>query len=410
MSSIEISIKLNFKEFPILQSFKKKDLDKICMEIFRAGYKIHFPSKDEKLANIEFEELKSSIDSLRNEVIETDIIDKINAKIEPLNNSLEKLLGLQTASSKKGELAENIIEHSFLTRYGDIKYEKKNTVAHSGDAWIYLPDNQIIMIESKNYLTTINKDEVAKLEYDMKFNHIRYALFISLNASIQGFRDMDFHTFYHNGEPYFVITMANLSNDVNKLDLGYSMIRKLMNFYKNNNQFPWVEKNIKDNLNEINEIITKNYLLRDNYFKMEKSIIDSMEIYYKQLRDYQYELDNKIKKITKDINDTVSESLYTPPLSNQHYIENHKTKKIFPVIVHLIDIFDKNKYILKDMGKNKYDIYDKTSVIGNLEIQMKKVILNINKNEELILIFKAECPKENNTNLKTLEKALEKNN
>jgi hypothetical protein len=405
MSSLEVSLKLNIKEFPILQSFKKKNLDKICMEIFRAGYKIHFPNNDERLANIEFEELKSSIDSLRNEVIETDIIDKINAKIEPLNNSLEKLLGLQTASSKKGELAENIIENAFLSRYGDIKYEKKNTVAHSGDAWLYLPDNQIIMIESKNYLNTINKDEVAKLEYDMKFNHIRFALFISLNASIQGFRDMDFHTFYHNKEPYFVITMANLSNDINKLDLGYSMLRKLSTFYKNTNDFPWIEKNIKDNLNEINEIINKNYLLRDNYFKMEKSIIDSMEIYYKQLRDYQFEVDNKIKKLTKDINETVSESIINIEPSNQDFIEPHKNKKIFPVIVHLIDIMDKKQYIMKETNKNKYDIYNKKKKIGSLDIQIKKVSLKIDKLDQEI-VFNTNNPKENNTNLKLIETKL----
>ena len=87
------------------------------------------------------------------------------------------------------------------------------------------------MIESKNYLNTVKKDEMVKMEYDMKFNHIRFGLFISINASVQGFRDMDFHTFQNNGETYFVIILANLSNDINKLDLGYSMIRKLMSFY-----------------------------------------------------------------------------------------------------------------------------------------------------------------------------------
>ena len=55
-------------------------------------------------------------------------------------------------------------------------------MAHSGDAWIYLPDKEKIMIEAKNYTKTINKDEVEKMEYDMKFNNIKFCLFLSLNA------------------------------------------------------------------------------------------------------------------------------------------------------------------------------------------------------------------------------------
>jgi len=39
--------------------------------------------------------------------------------------------------------------------------------SHSGDAWLYLPNNKIIMLESKNYTNTVNKDEVIKLHNDM---------------------------------------------------------------------------------------------------------------------------------------------------------------------------------------------------------------------------------------------------
>jgi hypothetical protein len=236
----EFMLKINYNEYPMLKSLKKKDSEKLIGDIFNAGYKLYFPNKDQLIKNQEFDEIRNSIDALRVGIADSDIGDigntllsKFNEKIEPLNNSLNKLLGLQTASCKKGELGENIIQNAFLTRYGDILYEDKSGVAHSGDAWIYLPDKEKIMIESKNYTKTINKDEVEKMEYDMKFNNIKFCLFLSLNAPIQGFREMDLHSFSHNDENYFAIMISNLSNDITKLDLGYTMIRKLMELFNN---------------------------------------------------------------------------------------------------------------------------------------------------------------------------------
>lgn len=49
-------------------------------------------------------------------------------------------------------------------------YEDKSQIPHSGDAWLILSDNKIVMIETKNYTSTINKSEIEKMEYDMKHN------------------------------------------------------------------------------------------------------------------------------------------------------------------------------------------------------------------------------------------------
>ena len=57
-SNSEIILKINLNEYPMLKSFKKKDQDKTIIELFKLGYKLTFPHKDENQNN---NELKSKL-------------------------------------------------------------------------------------------------------------------------------------------------------------------------------------------------------------------------------------------------------------------------------------------------------------------------------------------------------------
>jgi len=389
MTSRTITIDLD--EFPILKSLKKKDFEKTIQSIISVGYNIYFPKIED-----------NNINNFKNQVDESSLLEKISEKIDPLNESLSILLGLKTASAKKGELGENIIKNAFATRYGNIIYEDKSKVDHSGDAWIYLENKERIMIESKNYTNTISKNEIEKMEYDMKFNNIKFCLFLSLNASVQGFRDMDFHTFSHNGESYFSIIVSNLTNDISKLDLAFSMIRKLMELMNHPEKFPWIQTKIKENLNKVNDIINKNYILRDNFYTMEKSISSAMDSYHKQIRDYQYEMEQIIKQLTSDINSTIVGSI-EPIKTNKDNMLIHKDKKIYQVLSQIVDIFDKKKWIIeKNEIDNKYQISIKNTIIGTLDIFIKKLIINFPQ-FQLELNFNFGNNKQNATSLKILE-------
>ena len=410
MTSITLTI--NSNDYPMLQSLKKKNRDKILIDIFKTGYTIYFPNKDKTLEKQDYEEIKSSISSLRDEIIDSDligigdiIVSKINERIEPLNNSLTKLLGLQTASSKKGELAENIIYNAFVTRYTDIIYEDKSNVPHSGDAWITLPNNMIIMIESKNYTTTVNKSEVEKMEYDMKYNNIRYCLFLSLNGSIQGFRDMDFHTFSHNGENYFALMISNLSNNIDKLDLAFNMMKILIEFSKMPDKFPWIQKKIHDGLDKINEIVSKNHILRDNFYVLEKSVQSSLDLYHKDLRNYQYELEEYMKSLMKEIKSTIAESIDGNDYAIHDILTIYKGKKVFFILSQILDIFENKQVILKSTNENKYNIIKTNDNIGVIDIQLKKIIINLFSNQ-LNLVFIPSNVKENNDNFEILNQKI----
>jgi hypothetical protein len=131
-------------------------------------------------------------------------------KLTNLESSLSKLIGISNNSSKKGEFAEHLLEEIFNKRYGDITFEKTNHIPHSGDAFLTIGDNMKIMLEIKNYQTTVNKDEITKLEYDMIYNNIRWSLMTSFNSSIQGMKELDLHTFTNNNTTYFIIMISNL--------------------------------------------------------------------------------------------------------------------------------------------------------------------------------------------------------
>ena len=409
--SLKITLTLNDLDYPMLKTIKKKDIKELALDIFNTGYTIYFPNKDKTLENQEYEYMKNSIVALREEIADANLIDigdiivsKINDKIEPLNNCLSKLIGLQSASSKKGELGENIIQNAFTTRYGDILYEDKSNVAHSGDAWLLLPDSKIVMVESKNYTNTINKNEIIKMEYDMKHNNIRFCLFLSLNAPIQGFRDMDFHTFTHNGDMYFAIMVSNLTNNISKLDLAFNMIRKLIEIMNTPEKFPWIQKKIHEGLNRVNEIISKNYLLRDNFYIMEKSIYSAMDVYHKELRNFQYELEETIQLLTKEINSTMDDSIQKQETIREILIK-HKDKKIYSIISHLGDLIEKKNWTMSIIDDNKYDLYNKDQKIGHFEVQIKKAKITFISNQ-LELSFIAGNNENNNKNLKIIEISL----
>jgi len=402
MGLIEFTLKLDEKEYPMLNNFKKKELDKYLLKIFKTGYQIHFPSNDKIEQQLEHNELLERIETIKEELKDQINNSEIGDKINSLESSLTKLIGLSSNSCKKGNFGENVLEEIFSKRYGDIQFERKSNVAHSGDAWLYLPDGKLIMLESKNYTTTVNKDEITKLQSDMINHHIKWGILTSFNSSIQGMRELDLHTFNHNNETYFTIMISNLSSDIHKLDLGLQIIRKLMLTINDLPQFPWIIKDISQSLNELNQIVQKNYFLRDSYYNMERDVQKSLSNYHIILRDYQYDIEIKIKEIINKITETMNTSIQT---SNdiQLMIDKYHDKKILPIIVRLVDVIQNKKWIVSyDNETSDWIIRNNEIEMGKVKIQTKKATINIPSND-LTLNLHLGKDKENKENLEIIK-------
>jgi hypothetical protein len=387
MSQIQVSFILNASEYPHLKMLKKASLDTILKQIFKTGYAIHFPPEEYKAQQVELNTLVTKLDSFE--------------------SSLSKLIGLSSNSCKKGNFGENVLEEIFNQRYGDIQFERKSNTPHSGDAWLYLPDNKIIMLESKNYTTVINKDEINKLQSDMITHHIKWGVLASFNSNIQGMKELDFHTFLHNSETYGIIMISNLSTDIHKLDLGLQIIRKLIVCVDNLEDFPWVVSDITNNLNELNQIIQKNYILRDTFYTMEKDIYKLLDGYHVHLRNYQYEIEMKINEIINKIKSTITASIELnkePDMQSiLQYYQDKKILPLLPLITRLIDIIQQKKwnieYDLEELYEWKIiDNTDDANCLFDIKIQRKKIIittpdnimtlvLNLNKDAENHKVF-----------------------
>ena len=197
---MSLTVTINEVDYPELFKFYKKDRIKKLHEIFKTGYDIHFPNFDDNSKNLEYHTILQSIDDIKN----TSGFN-IDSKFVELIESIHKLTGISNNSSKRGEVGENMLEEIFQKRYGDIVFENKAKTPHSGDAWLHMPDKNIIMLESKNYTHRVSREEVDKMESDMITNHIRFGIFVSWSSQVQNRKDLDLHTFYHNNETYMII-------------------------------------------------------------------------------------------------------------------------------------------------------------------------------------------------------------
>ena len=360
-----MNLTINKDDYIMLSMFKKQELDKMLQLIFKTGYDIIFPSKPS--------------------------IDPLVGKITSLENTLERLIGIGNGSSKKGEVAEYILASIIQTRYGDIKYTDTSQISHSGDACIKFDGcDTNIMLESKNYNSKVNKDEIEKMKNDMIGTNIKWGIFISWNSNIVEKKEFDIEFFHNKGNTFHIIYISNLSNDIDRLDLAIQLVRKLIIFNSDKEIF-WVQNAIEDDLTQLNTIISKNYQLRLWFEEMNTAIYNSSNKFYTKMRDYMFEMEQMIKIIVERIKNTTNQSINIDINSYNLYLEKyHDNKKIFPVLSAMLDIFKEHNIIVNDMDNM---IYQENN-IGTIKVMGKKITIYWDKykhTSELGLDSNIEC-------------------
>lgn len=396
---MEIKCILNKDECPLIHSLLKKERPDIIKQCIKTGYDIHYPNQESINQQIAYTGILEQVKTIGTEIKEEINNSELNNKISSLESSLTKLIGISSNSYKKGNFGENVLEEHFTTKYSDIIFERKSGASHSGDAWIQLDDGSIIMLESKNYVTTVNKDEVAKLKSDMITHHIMNAILVSFNSSIQGMKEMDYIQFIHQGETYNIFMVSNLSIDINRLDTAFHILRKLMKTTNMKSQQDYILNDINSSLAELDSIIQKNYSTRDKYYTMEQNVQKSLSDFYLVLRDAQYESEKKIIEITNKIkNIKVENNNY------DNFMDMYKDSKIFPIILRMIDIFQNKKwYIVENDDDNKFQIVYQNNMIGTIKVTAKKVTIFIEENE-MTLTLSIGKEKANKENLDLIKK------
>jgi hypothetical protein len=382
MSSITVTIDL--ARYPLLINTDIRiNIDDIIRNLIDIGYDTKFglttvitPNSVEPLT-IE-SSIYNHIASLHKRT------EKTEDTMTELTTTLHKLIGISSNSAKKGGFAEGILEHTFKMRYGDIRFEAKNQTAHSADAWLHLPDNQIIMLESKNYTNTVSKKELEKFEADMITHNIHWGILISFNSPISGMRELDYYVFTHNKQTYVIFIISNIQNvdDFHRLlDLGLQLMRRHIQLDKQHIKLDYVVQDITAALTDLHKLIAKNNTLRDAFYNMEREIHKSTNEYYGILRNYQYEIDTTIRHIIQKVDVVMCDSAQSIMDGLYHGIgSTTPNKEIANIVSRIIDTCIPKGWKLvtgSNTDSTPKFVTENGSTIASMKIQSKKVVIII---------------------------------
>ena len=237
----------------------------------------------------EIEKLRTQINSLN--------VDK---KMDEFNTVLNDLFGINNTSCKKGEMSEDFIYQIFENKYKNYCYDKKRNIPHNADGELNSPTGLKSLVEIKNYTNSVNNDEIEKFKNDLYHTGINYGIFISIKSGIIGHHNVDYKVIKHNNKDYHIVFISNLLNESSKLEAGILLLEKIYSLNKNvdkHQDMNFLYDNIILYLKDIEKTTIKTSQLKDKFLLVERNIQDNLNDYYKNFRDYEIDLNNKIKNI-----------------------------------------------------------------------------------------------------------------
>ena len=393
---MEVKIKLDKNLFPKLFEISD-DLESKILFLLNIGYQNVFSSQSESniIDNVNNicrkykDDILNGIDS-KNENINLRLEDiKNNVKSDELIETLDKLFGIKNTSQKKGEMTEDLIFNIINEKYKNYSLNETRKMAHSGDGELMSPSGLRCLLEFKNYTSSVNKDEVDKFKFDLKFRGINFGLFISLQTGICFKNSIDYEVFEHDNEKFHIIYISKLVDDINKLDCGILLLENLykINFKDNYDvKIKEIKKLIYDNVNEIELIIKETKNLRNDYCEIEKNIKSNFDNFYTKFRAYENDLTIKVQKIWKSLFEDL-ENVQSNFMDIKVSILEEVTKKnkCYMILSRLFDILE-SENVNVNKCDNDINLVKNRKNIGTLKILKDK--LNINLENKISIILK----------------------
>ena len=364
---MKVTLDLSDEEYSQLKYIKKTELKEFVSEIFDVGYKIKFP-------NIDFD----NENSINLPIVSNDDNNKIMEKYNQLDEMYEKIYGLSMSSNKKGEISEKFIENLIQKRFPNYNYVATRTTAHSGDGILEIgqgENNNKIMVEIKNYNHSVDINEVNKFVDDLITKNISIGVFISIKTSISNHKPFDFMEFTKNEKKYFIIFISNINEEMSRLEASFLLAINILNIIQKNNNV--IDKDIINAINEIENIIDDSKKIKNNFNVLENCIVSSLNTFHKELRDYEYELEKKIKQLIYKVN------LNNIPQISFDQFSKHKD---FHLLNKILEIIKENNIQVENIenDENSFNLLKNNEEIGNIKKQKNKTLVKV---ESLLLTF-----------------------
>ena len=408
-----VNVNINEQLFPKLFDLEKNKLNDTILFLLNIGYQNVYSSVNEKnliksmddICRRFKDDVVNGVDS-KNELIKDRIqhlqdnmnsLD-INSKIDDFSKILEKLFGISASSSKKGEISENLIYKMLSDKYPNYCYDVRRHIAHHADGELTSPTGMKCLVEIKNYSNTVNKDEITKFKYDLKYTGNKFGIFISLQTGICGKNNIDYEMYQENDEYYHIVYISKIMDEVLKLDCGILLLENLHKINKKDNidlKMDQIKNLIYSNFNELETVINKTDKLRDEYDKLEKSMKSNFDIFYNHLRNYEIELKQKMQTIWVNLFDDLKDI-------DKKYIDTKievllnigEKDKCYHIISRLFDLLSKfNINITHDASLYYMNKGDKN--LGTIKKMKDKVTVNLDT-PSITLSFKIN--EDNDTN------------
>ena len=401
-----INIEIDELLFPKLLEIENEKLDSTIKFLLNIGYQNVYSSvnernlinnmnnicrkfKDDIISGVDSKNinLQNKIELLQNNVSNLDFDNKLNE----FSIILEKLFGISSSSSKKGEISEKLIYNMIEDKYPNFSYEIKRHIPHNADGELSFPSGLTSLIEIKNYSNTVNNDEIDKFKFDLKHTNNQFGIFLSLQSGIQGKKVIDYETYQDlNNKTYHIIYISKLMDQSVKLDCGILLLENLYKLNKKDNidlKIDQIKNVIYQNFNELETVLNKTSNLRTEYDKLEKVIKVNFDLFYNHLRNYEIETKQKMQKIWLNLfNDLQDIDKNYIDMKSQILIDLGEKDKCYIILSKLFDFFT-NKNINVTNENSNYYLNKSDKNIGVIKKMKDKLQLCIDK-FSIFIIFK----------------------
>ena len=386
--------------------FKNGKIDeKKLSTVLDVGYNLVFNSADNKLENkIKMKDdiiqtVQTTNLSLTNQLayisekLDTDGIQK---KIDKMDTLFENFIGISSGSNRKGEVSENFVYELFTKLFKNYSYDKKRHIAHNADGELNSPTGMSSLVEIKNYSSSVRKEEVDKMIYDMKYCNKKLGLFLSLKSNIIGHSNISHMSFIHNKEEYNLVLISKAFESDSKIESGVMLLEifhKLQQNYDGDEHLEQVKDKVISQLKKLNKISCKISKLNDKFLSLEKIIRSEMDDFYKDLREHEYEYKKEVNEIwlnvLKEFN--VKKKELVKVNSIDEICEKYKKDKNHILLMKSLILFNKKKITFYDgKKKNEYYIKHGEKEICKLNKGKEKIIYEFNS-PKISLIFNNNC-------------------
>ena len=319
------------------------------------------------------------------------IKEENNINSDNIKSILEILQDTLKNSTRKGRFGESMAINSLVKKYPSWKIDDTAGISHSGDCQVFTTKYGKILYELKTYTTNVGNEEIVKFKRDIEETNSNYGIFISQTSGIVGKSMVEYE--FIEGKIFIYVSNTGLNGL--GMEIGTEILISLINIGVDNKKYFLRDieleeqiQTINDKLYDLSECISNFSKLKSLIVDIKQSIINNIDILYKNAYDYEIKANYILKDIMnniQNINDrdiivekTSFEDLdkFILTLDNKKQILLYKLKDILVNKNIEISIKDKSILIIKDeiviatvLIKPKIDLYfnilDKNNISFN---------------------------------------------